>query len=295
MPTFAAPDPRIWRWSTCYYNSRACGSLSNVRQPVQPALCPRAENAQAVAAICHRLDVHGRGLPGARPSYAPLMTSILIVEDDAAIATPARACDRARGLRRAARHQRQSTRSRDRATTSIWCSSTSPCPTSTGSRCAARSATATTGCRSSSSPPAPRKSDVVIGLDAGADDYVTKPFRLAELLARMRVRLRLATPRPATVQDVRVDPSGAPCVAGRRGARPHAQGVRSSRTPGHGRRARGVARSASCTRSGTSTTTDRRERSTCTSRRCERSWATIPTQPRLISTVRGVGFRFETG
>ena len=32
--------------------------------------------------------------------------------------------------------------------------------------------------------------DTVIGLDAGADDYVAKPFRLAELLARVRVRLR---------------------------------------------------------------------------------------------------------
>ena len=27
--------------------------------------------------------------------------------------------------------------------------------------------------------------DTVVGLDAGADDYVTKPFRLAELLARL--------------------------------------------------------------------------------------------------------------
>ena len=34
--------------------------------------------------------------------------------------------------------------------------------------------------------------DVVVGLDAGADDYVTKPFRLAELLARLRAHLRRA-------------------------------------------------------------------------------------------------------
>jgi DNA-binding response OmpR family regulator len=32
--------------------------------------------------------------------------------------------------------------------------------------------------------------DVVVGLDAGADDYVTKPFRLSELAARMRAHLR---------------------------------------------------------------------------------------------------------
>lgn len=32
--------------------------------------------------------------------------------------------------------------------------------------------------------------DKIDGLDAGADDYMTKPFRLEELLARVRVRLR---------------------------------------------------------------------------------------------------------
>ena len=33
-------------------------------------------------------------------------------------------------------------------------------------------------------------SDTVTGFDAGADDYVTKPFRFEELLARVRARLR---------------------------------------------------------------------------------------------------------
>ena len=52
--------------------------------------------------------------------------------------------------------------------------------------------------------------DKVVGLKLGADDYVTKPFEMAELLARIEAHLRRvpANPHPAegcAFGDVRVD------------------------------------------------------------------------------------------
>ena len=59
--------------------------------------------------------------------------------------------------------------------------------------------------------------DTVVGLEVGADDYVTKPYRMRELVARMRVALRRGTPTTVAsviddddlayeVGDVRLDP-----------------------------------------------------------------------------------------
>jgi len=56
--------------------------------------------------------------------------------------------------------------------------------------------------------------DTVVGLEVGADDYVTKPYRLRELVARMRAVLRRtpalpdaqATGEVLEVGDVQLDP-----------------------------------------------------------------------------------------
>jgi two-component system response regulator MprA len=47
--------------------------------------------------------------------------------------------------------------------------------------------------------------DRVEGLDAGADDYLTKPFALDELLARLRALLRRAAPEPGASADERLE------------------------------------------------------------------------------------------
>src|SRR5437899_7260204 len=80
------------------------------------------------------------------------------------------------------------------ASARIWSCWTSTCPTSEGWRPVEKSATSPT-CPLSCSP---LGRDKVRALDAGADDYVVKPYGMEELLARIRAALRRASPAEPT-------------------------------------------------------------------------------------------------
>jgi len=53
--------------------------------------------------------------------------------------------------------------------------------------------------------------DIVVGLESGADDYVVKPFKPKELIARLRARLRTyedETPESLEIGDLTIDVAG---------------------------------------------------------------------------------------
>lgn len=63
-----------------------------------------------------------------------------------------------------------------------------------------------------------RVSDRVGGLEAGADDYLVKPFAFDELVARLRALIRRSSggPRPAAFHDIALDPAMMAVRCGRR-------------------------------------------------------------------------------
>jgi two-component system response regulator MtrA len=140
--------------------------------------------------------------------------------------------------------------------------------------------------------------DVVVGLELGADDYVTKPFDMPVLVARCRSVLRRAAADPADpvlrVGDLEVDVAG---FVARRDGRDLALTATEfrllaelSRRPGQVlTREVLLARVWDYEHLGDSRLVD------VAVQRLRAKIEDDPTRPRRISTVRGVGYRLERG
>jgi DNA-binding response OmpR family regulator len=141
--------------------------------------------------------------------------------------------------------------------------------------------------------------DKVLGLEIGADDYVTKPFSLAELRSRVRAVLRRAQRPPggAGAEDV-LEEAGVRLDAARRTAERDGEPVQLTyvefeilrslmRSPGRVLSRRALLESVW-------DSADYREQRTIDVhiRHLREKLERDPSAPQLIRTVRGVGYRF---
>jgi len=141
--------------------------------------------------------------------------------------------------------------------------------------------------------------DVVVGLELGADDYVTKPFEMAELVARARTAVRRATvvddEVPVLVRgDLEIDPDA--FVARRRGEEVSLTVtefkllLELARRPGQVfTRELLLERVWNYDYLGDSRLVD------VAVQRLRAKVEDDPKEPRTIKTVRGVGYRFDSG
>ena len=139
--------------------------------------------------------------------------------------------------------------------------------------------------------------DRVTGLDAGADDYLVKPFSTEELLARVRALLRRSqrqskAPTKLKLGDVEIDLARQTAVRGRKAVHLTAKEFAMLRllaeTPGEPvTRERFLDVVWGCTAFPTTRTVDNHIASLRS--KLERN----PEQPRWIKTVHGVGYKLE--